>query len=73
MAVRSDDIRVVAESLSKAKLSLDAAVDHVLKRNPDIARTIAQRLHALDDNNTTCNTACTCGVPVGIQDVKSAS
>jgi hypothetical protein len=70
MAEKSSlDTGAVAEALSKAKLSLDAAVDQVMKRNPDIARAVAARLRALTDNNSTCNTACTCGMPAGIDRV----
>ena len=61
MAEKTIDVRAVADALSKAKLSLDAAVDQVVKGNPEIARLIAARLRALADNNSTCNTACTCG------------
>ena len=61
MADRSLDIDSIADVLGKAKLALDDAVQRVFRTDPNLAALVAARLRAAADNNSTCNTACTCG------------
>ncbi|MFE6848828.1 hypothetical protein [Streptomyces sp. NPDC057686] len=49
----------LAEALSNAQLHLDAAVDQ-LRATGAIGNSLS-RLKATEDNNSSCNTACSCG------------
>jgi hypothetical protein len=54
------DVEGLTQALANARLHLDDAA----RRIPQTATSaIAGRLRAADDNNSSCNTACSCGRP----------
>lgn len=55
------DIEALREVLANAKIHVDAVVQGLRGDEGSISSLIQSRLRALEDNNSSCNTACSCG------------
>lgn len=63
-AKKPTDSEALAEVLRNAQLSIEGALSHL--RESGLLSTVDLRgisRRALEDNNSSCNTACSCGQP----------